>query len=233
MTTEQEREQARSLLDQLAAARRLDLGSGPRAYRPADIELGDDLYLGIDQRVFPGIVQFDLASGDAWPFADEQMEALFSSHLIEHLPAGEVRAHEFWDDVLGRRSSVPGRWQRSRGNQDALFWFMDEAWRITKPGGRFELHWPALVDRRPNHGYWCLGPFMDPTHRRFIPFETISLYCSAEGRAHHGVSNYDVRCNWIVREYGQGELAPGLIEERVVLERGPAPTDTPSQETTS
>lgn len=207
--------------ERLLAVRYLDLGCGSRPYL-RELPDGDVVaYVGLDVRPPAGGIRFNVASGDPWPFADGQLQELYSSHLVEHLPATEIIVSDHWKLVGNERAPGPTGYQRLRATQDALFWFMEEAWRVTKLGGRFELRWPALVDRRPGHGYWSLGPFVDPTHRRFIPLETFQIYFSTQGRAQNALEHYGLHCNWLPVEYGQGELGVGLIEERLILQRGP------------
>lgn len=137
---------------------RLDLGSGPR---PAEGFKGVDIVKGVTD------FQFDLASPYRWPWEDNSVDALRSSHFIEHLPA-------IYHTTLGEP-------------KDALFHFFDEAFRVAKPGATFELCWPALKSVRA---------FQDPTHRRFIPAESLA-YLSKANRDGMGLSHYNVQCNWV------------------------------------
>jgi hypothetical protein len=199
-------------------ATKVDLGSGAHP-KPG--------FVGVDSGAFEveppsEVLSFDPASGTPWPFADGQVTELRSSHLIEHLPALNVPVHCFVDDV-GRRSEVPA-FRRYVREQDALFWFMDEAWRICAPGALFELRWPALVDLRetpPRLPRWLTTAFIDPTHRRFIPVETLS-YFSRSGRESLGVEGYAVSCDWRLEKLLQGELGQGHVENIAILERLPA-----------
>lgn len=106
--------------------------------------------------------------------------------------------------------------------QDRLLRFFDSCWRILVPQGKITLVWPALQSVRA---------FMDPTHRRFIPLETMN-YLSREWREKVGLSHYDVRCNFrlvsatlSVCEGGSVELARpawNIAEDyTVVLEKIP------------
>jgi hypothetical protein len=193
----------------------LDLGSGaqPRAG-----------FVGLDKGSYDvdpsrEVWQFDLSSGNPWPLADGQVVELYSSHLIEHLPADVVRAHEFVRN--GERSTVPG-FQRFVREQDALFWFMDECWRVAAPGARFELRWPALVDFRTDPPRWLTTAFMDPTHRRFIPVETLH-YFNREMREQLQVTGYAIECDWHVADLGQRELGGGHVENIAWLQKAQAP----------
>lgn len=186
----------------LGDVRKLDLGSGPT---PAPG------YFGVDEdHSSRDVLQFNLASGVPWPFADGSIEALYSSHFIEHVRADVVAAYEFvtqdytpgaYADFSARlrshlhvHSAKPMVTARFMGLQDALCWVMDEAYRVTQPGGRFRLRWPSLKFEQT--GELSVLPFIDPTHRRFIPLEMIELYFSKAGRAANLTTNYRIRCDW-------------------------------------
>lgn len=150
---------------------RLDLGSGPR---PAPG------FKGVD--VVPGQTDFtfDLCNGERWPFEDDSVDELRTSHFIEHIDAIYIS---------------PGKSHGAEPRRlDALLWFFDEAFRVAKPGATFTVQWPALKSVRA---------FQDPTHRRFIPAETITYLC-IEGRKAMGVEHYGATCNWI------GTVAPTI-----------------------
>lgn len=136
---------------------KLDLGSGPRP---------KDGFKGVD--IVPGVTDytFNLCSGKRWPFEDNSVEELNSSHFIEHISNVYVTTPD--------------------GIKDALFHFFDEAYRIIVPGGTFTVQWPALQSVRA---------FQDPTHRRYIPHTTIA-YLSKQGRIDMGVDHYNVNCDW-------------------------------------
>jgi hypothetical protein len=110
---------------------------------------------------------FDLCDGKPWPFKSDSVDEMRSSHFVEHIDACYL-------NVGGKRI-------------DALLWFFDEAFRIAKPGAVFTVIWPALQNVRA---------FQDPTHRRYIPAETVSYLCR-DGRNAMGLSNYGAICNWI------------------------------------
>ncbi|MGB1274191.1 MAG: hypothetical protein ACPG77_00460 [Nannocystaceae bacterium] len=140
---------------------KLDLGSGPN---PEPGFVGVDI-AGASERV----MKFDLCSGHDWPLRDCCADELRSSHFIEHIPACNIH--------------LPGR------QQDALFFFFEQAWRVARPGAKFTLIWPALQSS---------NAFRDPTHRRFIPLGIVD-YLSCNGREHLGVTHYGVHCNWVLR----------------------------------
>jgi SAM-dependent methyltransferase len=149
---------------------KLDLGSGRRPRED---------FQGVDIASLPGITRFDLTIGDKWPWPDDSVDELSSSHFIEHIAADYVNVFKKLEN--GNVVMV---------QQDRLLFFFDEAFRVIKPGGLFHLAWPALQST---------DAFRDPTHRRFIPLETL-YYLSAESRAQMGLEHYEARCNWVVAD---------------------------------
>lgn len=97
-----------------------------------------DLGCGLTPR--KGFVGVDLYTGPRkvdlfdfpWPWADDSVDDVWCSHFIEHMPRG---------------SWVP---------------FVDELWRILKPGASATILHPNLKSARA---------FQDPTHQDFIPVE--------------------------------------------------------------
>jgi SAM-dependent methyltransferase len=167
--------------------RRLDLGSGPK---PAEG------YVGVDRCEGERVIGWDFTHSSPWPFETESIEALRSSHLIEHLPLVNARG------------------------RDILLHFFEEAWRVAKPGALFELRWP--VPFHPDTGMPVVSAWWDPTHYRHIPLQTIWSYLTSEGRRAMSVESYGVRCNWVAR--GRPAIRtlhvdPLVLEYDVELER--------------
>ena len=126
-----------------------------------------------------------------WPWPTSTVEEIWCSHFIEHLPARDVELH----DLL----QVPDCDLHMIG-QDMFFAFFDECFRILKPNGKITLVWPGLQTTRA---------FKDPTHRRFIPLETMD-YLGATWRRDNGLSHYQVKCNFVPEDPGQ---SPRPIEK--------------------
>lgn len=137
---------------------KLDLGSGPR---PIEGHKGVDIVEGVTDYCF------DLCSGEPFPWADNSVDAIFSSHFIEHIPQADVI-------INGKKKNL-------------FFHFFDECYRILKPGATITLVWPALQSVRA---------FQDPTHTRYIP-HTVIAYLSVEGRNAMGVGHYNTNCDLI------------------------------------
>lgn len=134
------------------------------------------LDLGCGQHVRPGYQGVDIAAlpdvvqtdlMKPWPWEDSSIDGFSSNHFIEHIPLNLIS------------DRIP---------KDPFFFFFDEAYRVAKPDAIFEVIWPALQSVRA---------FQDPTHRRFIPVETMH-YLNFESRINMGVDHYNVNCNWEV-----------------------------------
>jgi predicted SAM-dependent methyltransferase len=200
--SESESQKAREAEGALAQASglrplKLDLGSGRRPREG---------FQGVDIAHLPGITRFDLTGGDKWPWLDDSVDELSSSHFIEHIAADYVSV------VRKARGLRPEEEHAialvERVSQDRLLFFFDEAFRVIKPDGLFHLAWPALQST---------DAFRDPTHRRFIPLEML-YYLSAESRAQMGLEHYEVQCNWVivgesVHLAGAGFDLPGFEDE--------------------
>lgn len=111
-----------------------------------------------------------------WPFADNSVDEIHSSHFLEHIPAREVEEQDL----------APNHTRREFLGQDMLFAFMDECWRILKPDGWMQIIVPSARSNRA---------FQDPTHRRFFVQETF-FYFWADWRKANGLDHYRVKCNF-------------------------------------
>ena len=114
---------------------KLDLGCGPNK---------KEAHHGVDIRRFDGVdTVLDLASFDSWPWADESIEAAYSSHFVEHLTAPE-RIH-FVNELYrvlrpgGSATLVVPNWASARAYGDLThqwppvsphwFFYLGKAWR--------------------------------------------------------------------------------------------------------
>ncbi len=154
---------------------------------PSSIEVKLDL--GGGQTPKPGFDCIDLNAPEAkhkfdlckfpWPIASDSVDELHCSHFIEHIPNRDIESKDIapgasvedLDALLGK---------------DMFFAFFDECYRIMKKDAWLTLVWPALQSVRA---------FQDPTHRRYIPLETMS-YMNAEWRKANALDHYRVKCNF-------------------------------------
>lgn len=81
-----------------------------------------------------------LAQETPWPTADDSVDAIRAAHVMEHIPAGDARIA-----------------------------VMNEAHRVLKPGGVFEIRVPNALS-----GTW--HAFADPTHVSFWCIESFHYF---------------------------------------------------------
>jgi hypothetical protein len=117
-----------------------------------------------------------------YPWADNSVDELHSSHFVEHLPDRPV---EEKDIVYPNNSDTVEIYNRFI-DQDFLFAFFDECWRMLKNNGTMLVICPNALSNRA---------FQDPTHRRFIVAETF-LYLAKEWREINKLDHYKVRCDF-------------------------------------
>lgn len=104
---------------------RLDIGCGQNKQRG---------FVGMDIFQFEGVdIVWDW-NVHPWPLPDESVLTAIASHVVEHIPTVAI---------IGTGTRLP------------FIEFMDEVWRILKPGGQFAVVYP--------HGS-SQGFLQDPTH---------------------------------------------------------------------
>jgi len=97
-------------------------------------------FIGIDLQSLPGVdIVHDLFQFP-WPLPDACVFRAMASHFLEHIPKVQI----YFDSADGLMHT----W-------NPFITFMDEVWRIMKPGGEFMIAAP--------HGH-SLGFLQDPTH---------------------------------------------------------------------
>lgn len=168
----------------------LDLGSGTC---PAAGYVGVDLLeQEPDAQGLGRVLYADLFGGEPWPFESASCERLRAFHVIEHIPRDRVVIGSTRVRRSVRRPGGPPQVEYSSVpiTQDALFWFFDQAYRIARPGCRFELAWPHPQSDDADK---------DPTHHRRIPSSMVH-YLSVEGRRDMRILHYPVTCDWRVED---------------------------------
>lgn len=124
-----------------------------------------------------------------WPWMDNSVDELHSSHFIEHIPAREIEERDLDLSRCAAAALPEGSVQKDFLGKDMMFAFFDECWRILRKDGKMQVICPALRSNRA---------FQDPTHRRFIPAETF-LYLNDNWRKANKLDHYRVRCNFDVK----------------------------------
>jgi len=126
---------------------------------------GED-WIGVDYKDVPGVDVVHNLTQYPWPFKDNSVDEIHCSHYIEHIP----------HDVQGE------------DKRDGLIQFMDEIYRILKPGGKAVFIAPY---------YSSMRAFGDPTHVRYISDWTFYYY-NKEWRDTNKLDHYGIKCDFDV-----------------------------------
>ena len=162
------------LLDSRENTSALDLGCGPipqNKFKANDI-VGIDLVENKKENVIKCKLGYEKL-----PFDKDSFDYLTAYDLIEHIP----------------------RFSEISENGPPFIFFMNECYRVLKPGGIF-------LSMTPIYPYF--GAFQDPTHNNIITVDTFKLYFSEKKYeiAHH----YGITSNFKIIEkkmYGQHLIA--------------------------
>ena len=130
-----------------------------------DLACGNNLqkgFIGVDitKKGTKAKIEHDL-SKYPWPFKDKSVDEIWCSHYLEHIP--HIDSYN-----------------------DGLFLFMDEVWRILKPGAIARFLCPYYTSQRA---------IQDPTHQRSIG-EATFLYFSQPWREANKLEHYPVSCDF-------------------------------------
>ena len=137
---------------------------------PTKIDLGcgskkKEGFYGVDLVQCPGVdLVLDLFKFP-WPWPDNSVDEVFSSHFIEHIPHACACSADHIDPFLK---------------------FLDEVWRILKPGGKATLIGPY---------YTSMGAWQDPTHARALSDGT-AAYMNKGIREAWNIGHYPVKCDF-------------------------------------
>ena len=162
------------LLDKSNDTFALDLGCGlaPQNRFKASEVVGVDLIENEEKRVIKCKLGYE-----TMPFANDSFDYLTAYDLIEHIP----------------------RFSEISENGPPFIFFMNECFRVLKPGGIF-------LSMTPIYPY--LGAFQDPTHNNIITADTFKLYFSEN--KYEIASHYGITSNFKIIEqkmYGQHLIA--------------------------
>jgi len=124
-----------------------------------------------------------------WDIESNSVDEVYCSHYIEHIPHSNVASdlavvleksnsfEEFKENIMKPEFQHPG---------DGLIRFVNELYRILKPGGKATIIAPY---------YSSMRSFGDPTHKRYICDFTVS-YFNKEARESMGLGHYGIECDF-------------------------------------
>lgn len=129
-------------------------------------------FIGVDIRAIPGVdIVVDLEKFP-WPIPSECATTVACSHVLEHIVPEKVDARIIALVNLLRKKKVISEKEIKEyiGDMDfesTFIRFMDEVWRILKPGGEFLI-------RVPYAG--TIGYYQDPTHVNMLTEATFYYF---------------------------------------------------------
>ena len=161
-------------------------------YFGIDIKPGDTVDATMDLEQFP------------WDIESESAEEIICSHYVEHTPTDTLAKRLL--KLIAENNDYEHLQQKVaeidlNSPSDGLILFMDEVYRILKPGGRIKVIAPYYNNMR------C---WQDPTHKRAIS-EATFLYFNKQWREtnkldHYGIQSdfdfvygYDITAEWANR----------------------------------
>ena len=103
-------------------------------------------FIGLDIRDLPGVDIVHAINVHPWPMKDEVCNRIMCSHVAEHIPPVAVNGSGTWFPFVS---------------------FMDEAWRISRPGCEFMIAVPYSTSP---------GFAQDPTHINMINETTFAYF---------------------------------------------------------
>jgi predicted SAM-dependent methyltransferase len=130
----------------------------------------------VDLQVFP------------WPIESESVEELYCGHYIEHIPHSNFEAYcikataesNSWQEYQNKIKEYPSK--------DCFIQFINEVYRILKPGGKAKLVAPYYTSERA---------YGDPTHVRAIADSTV-WYFNNTWIKDNKLEHYGINCNFDV-----------------------------------
>jgi len=155
-----------------------------------DLACGDrkkEGYYGIDVSAIQGVDLVHDLNVYPWPLEDNSVDKINCHHYVEHIK------HEDYTTILKSVLKEISSFEEFKEKilklefqQDGLIKFMDEMYRILKPGGKATIQVPYLTHTRS---------FGDPTHTRYI-HDMSFYYFSKEWRETNKIGHYAIKSNF-------------------------------------
>jgi len=141
-------------------------------------------WFGIDYRALPGVDLVQDLESFPWKVPSESFNTAVANHVIEHI----------------------------NPSHGIFISFMNEAWRILKPGGEFIIGAPYATST---------GMYRDPTHVNFINEETWSYFDPEDQFYHGGLYNIYSPLPWKIKIntwHSNGNIEVVLVKREITPE---------------
>jgi len=154
-----------------------------------------DGFLNIDRADAPGVNAIIDLEDFPWPIASNSAKEVVCNHYIEHIPMETygrrlirmIKNSDSWESFQKRVNEVD-----MEAPSDGLIMFMDELYRILKPGGTATFVTPY---------YQGSIAWQDPTHRRGIT-EITYKYFDKQWRHNSKLDHYGIKSDFDVKIKG-------------------------------
>lgn len=156
-----------------------------------DNKRGQD-WIGVDIVNIPSVdIVYDL-SVYPWPFEDNSVDEINCSHYIEHIKHDNVATD--LKEILDKSNNFEEfkaniNSEEFRNPKDGFIKFINEVYRILKPGGTVKIVAPY---------YTSVRAYGDPTHCRYIG-DSSCWYLSKEWREANGLKHYGIECDFDIK----------------------------------
>lgn len=151
------------VLDKNNLGIRLDIGCGGNK---------QEGFVGMDVREMPNVDIVHNIEQFPWPLPDESVSLAVASHVLEHISPGNTdpRLTALINLLEDKKLLTKAEIEKHIGEREVFgvfMRFMNEVWRILKPGGQLAF----VVPYAGSPGYW-----QDPTHINPISEATLSYF---------------------------------------------------------
>jgi len=157
-----------------------------------DLACGDNKtegYIGVDIADIPGVDIVHDLSVFPWPFENDSVDEVVCNQYIEHIPHDDILGDI--KDVLKECTSFDEFKEKAlekTKSKDGFIKFLEELYRILKPGGKAVLKAPYATNVRA---------YGDPTHTRYI-HDWSFYYANKEWRDVNKLTHYNINADFDV-----------------------------------
>jgi SAM-dependent methyltransferase len=186
-------------------------------HNPAKLDIGcgqnkNPGFIGMDYEAYPGVDIVHNVEVFPWPLPDNSIDIAVTSHLLEHLNphSGDPGVYNLLRLLLDKKVITQKEVDKYIGEMNPgprFLRFMDEVWRVLKPGCQFASVFPYAGSP---------GFYQDPTHINNINNMTFWYFDPEVPQVQNTLYSFYKPKPWkIVRQLGQkGGNLEVILEKR-------------------